>query len=261
MAASDESPGVLQRRRGAVVKLAHAVLNLIFPPLCMACRTPISEAHNLCAECWREIVFFDGAVCDCCGFPFEFAPGGDARCAACQARPPAFDRARALMRYDDASKRTILALKRADRLDLVPAFARMLERAGRELLAETDIVLPVPLHRTRLWTRRFNQSALIAQRLAKLSSKPMDATILVRVRATPSQGDMPSAKARRRNVRGAFQVRSERTAVLKGRTVLLIDDVFTTGATIESCARAVKKAGAARVLVLTLARVVRPIAL
>jgi ComF family protein len=164
------------------------------------------------------------------------------------------------MRYDDASKRPILALKRADRLDLVPAFARMLERAGRELLAEADIVLPVPLHPMRLWTRRFNQSALIAQRLAKLSNKPADAGILIRIRATPSQGDMPSAKARRRNVQGAFRVRPGRAAALKGRTVLLIDDVFTTGATIEACARAVKRAGAVRVLVLTLARVVRPMA-
>ncbi|HXL99201.1 MAG TPA: ComF family protein, partial [Rhizomicrobium sp.] len=148
-------------------------------------------------------------------------------------------------------------LKRADRLDLVPAFARWLERAGRDLLAEADILVPVPLHRRRLWSRRFNQSALMAQRLAKLTGKPADPLVLERIRPTPSQGEMPSAKARRRNVRGAFRIAPKRADAVRGRTVLLIDDVFTTGATVSACARTLKRAGARKVLVLTLARVVR----
>jgi ComF family protein len=137
----------------------------------------------------------------------------------------------------------------------VLAFARWLARSGRELLAEADVIVPVPLHPRRLWQRRYNQAALLSHRLARLSGKPADTMALIRIKPTPSQGEMPSAKARRRNVRGAFKV--ARPEAVRGRTVLLIDDVFTTGATISACARALKRAGAAKVLVLTLARVVR----
>jgi ComF family protein len=204
--------------------------------------------------------FLSDPVCGICGFPFEFDPGPETICAGCRQNPPVFDRARALMRYDPASRDPLLALKRADRLDLVPAFARWLASAGRELVAPCDIIIPVPLHRWRLWRRRFNQSALIAQALGGLASKPVDCLVLVRARATPSQGDMPSAGARRRNVQGAFRVDPARRERLCGKTVLLIDDVFTTGATVEACTRALKRAGAARVFVLALARVVRPLA-
>jgi len=163
------------------------------------------------------------------------------------------------MRYDEGSRDPILAFKRADRLDLVPAFARWVFGAGRELIENADVIVPVPLHRWRLWQRRYNQSALIARTLGKLADKPVDCLALVRTRATASQGDMPSAAARRRNVRGAFRVLPDRAGRLRGKSVLLIDDVFTTGSTIEACARALKRAGATQVLVLTLARVVRPV--
>lgn len=238
-------------------RVGRAALDFAFPPLCLACRTPTSEAHNLCASCWSKVTFFDGPVCSICGFPFEYETGVGTLCGPCQARPPSFDKARAVMRYDDASKGPILALKRADRHDLVPAFARWLERAGRDLLPEADIIVPVPLHRTRLWERRFNQAALVAHGLAGLSGKQADPLVLTRARATKSQGDMPSAKARRRNVLGAFRVDAARSAAIRGRSVLLVDDVFTTGSTVEACARALKRAGARKVLVLTLARVVR----
>ena len=162
------------------------------------------------------------------------------------------------MRYDEASKGPILALKRADRLDIAPAFARWLARSVAELIAEADLIVPVPLHRTRLWQRRFNQSALLAAGLSRLTGIAADPLALTRVRATKSQGAMPSAKARRRNVRGAFKVAAGRAEAVNGRTVLLVDDVYTTGATLDACAKALKRAGAARVLALTLARVVRP---
>ncbi|MGH6871864.1 MAG: ComF family protein [Rhizomicrobium sp.] len=236
-------------------KFGRAVLDLVYPPLCAICRRPVSEAHALCAACWSGIAFLDGPACACCGAPFEIDPGPDTLCAACHAEPPAFERALSVLRYDDASKKPILALKRADRHDLVPAFARWLERAGRDLLAETDLLVPVPLHRRRLWQRRYNQAALLALKLGKLTGKPADPLALTRIKPTPSQGEMPSAKARRRNVRGAFKV-VDRKAVA-GRSVLLIDDVFTTGATVSACARALKRAGARKVLVLTVARVVR----
>jgi ComF family protein len=236
-------------------RLGRSALDLLFPPLCTSCRIPVSEPYSLCAECWRAIAFLDGPCCVQCGYPFDFDPGPGTRCAACLARPPAFDTARAVMRYDDKSRDLILAFKRADRLDLVPAFANWLVRAGRTLLDETDLIVPVPLHRSRLWQRRYNQSALLAQELSRRTGRPADPFLLARVRRTPSQGEMRSAKARRRNVLGAFRVVNQ--PLLSGKTVLLIDDVYTTGATLEACARALKRAKVQRIFVLTLARVVR----
>ena len=192
-----------------------------------------------------------------CGYPFDFDPGRDAQCAACLAKPPPFDCARAAMRYDAKSRDLLLAFKRADRLDLAPAFAKWLARAGREMLPGADLVVPVPLHRSRLWSRRFNQSAILGQRLARDAGVAFDPFVLERARATPSQGAMPSARARRRNVRGAFRVATGRRDALAGKTVLLVDDVFTTGATLGACARALRRAKAGKIYVLTLARVVR----
>jgi ComF family protein len=246
--------------RSLVRRAGTGALNLLFPPLCVGCRAPVLEPHSLCATCWGSIAFLDGPACECCGYPFEIDPGPGTICTACLARPPAFVRARSVMRYDDGSKKLILALKRADRLDLAPAFGRWLDRSGRSLLAEADLIVPVPLHPRRLWQRRYNQSAILAQRLAKLTGKSAGPLLLRRIRETPSQGEMPSAKARRRNVRGAFRVPPEAAPTIRGKSILLIDDVFTTGATIDACARALKGAGAAKVLVLTLARVVRPTA-
>jgi ComF family protein len=240
-------------------RAGRKALNLIFPPLCIACREQVSEPGSLCPNCWQTLHFLDGPVCSQCGLPFEFDPGGETLCVACIAHPPAFDKARAIMRYDDASKKPILALKHADRLDLVPSFGRWLERSGRELLAGSDLIVPVPLHRLRLWMRRYNQSAELARALSRIGSVPVDSFVLSRTRRTLSQGEMPSASARRRNVRGAFTVPERCKSVVEGRKILLIDDVMTTGATVNACAKALKRAGAANVYVLALARVVRPL--
>jgi ComF family protein len=241
-------------------RAARAVLDLVYPPLCITCRKPVAEPGALCADCWQDIRFLDGPMCARCGLPFEFDPGGETLCAACLARPPAFDRARAVMRYDEKSRGPLLALKHGDRLDLSPAFARWLERGGKALLDDADAIVPVPLHPWRLWSRRFNQSAELARILSRRTGKPAWMTALLRHRPTPSQGNMPSAKARRRNVAGAFKVSSRLKSAIAGRNVLLIDDVLTTGATVDACARALKRAGAAKVDVLALARVVRPLA-
>ncbi len=241
----------MRRRTGRLL------LDLLFPPLCIACRAPVAEPHSLCAACWREVSFLEGPECGQCGLPFDVDPGGETLCATCHAHPPSFERARSVMRYDEASKGPIVALKRADRLDIVPAFARWLDRSGRPLLADADLIVPVPLHPIRLWQRRFNQAALLAGALSRMSGVSADPLALIRTRPTRSQGAMPSAKARRRNVRGAFKVPPARRTAIEGLTILLVDDVFTTGATLEACAKALKRAGAARVLVLTLARVVR----
>jgi ComF family protein len=210
---------------------------------------------GFCAACWNDITFLDGPLCACCGTPFPVDPGPGTLCAACLTRPPAFERARAILAYDPKSRGPILALKHADRLDLVPGFAHWLERAGAGLLAECDLIVPVPLHRRRLWVRRYNQAAELARALARRSGKPTDPLALTRSRPTRSQGEMTSAKARRRNVLRAFSV--PQPAKVAGRAILLVDDVLTTGATADAASRALKRAGAAKVFVLALARVVR----
>jgi ComF family protein len=245
--------------RGLTNRAGRSLLNLLYPPLCLACRVPTSEPIALCAECWKRITFFDVPVCACCGLAFEIDPGADTLCASCLASPPAFDLARAAITYDEGSKNGILALKRADRLEFAHLFAVWLKRAGQRLLEEADVIVPVPLYRWRLWARRYNQSAVLAQRLSQLSGKRFDPFALIRTRSTPSQGQMPSAKARVRNVRGAFKVPPGGICSILGRRVLLVDDVLTTGATIQACARALKRAGAEKVLVLTIARVARPL--
>lgn len=231
-----------------------AVLDILYPPLCMACRGPVGEP-GLCATCWSAASFLDGPGCACCGMPFAVALEGEILCAACLAKPPAFDRARAILAYDEASRGAILALKHADRLDLVPGFARWLGRVGRPLLEGSDLIVPVPLHRGRLWLRRYNQAAELARALGRAWNRPVAVRALERSRATLSQGAMTSAKARRRNVQRAFRVPD--TGAVVGRRILLIDDVMTTGATVEACARALKRAGAVQVDILALARVVK----
>lgn len=234
------------------------LVDLVYPPLCIVCREPVGDPDGLCPACWNGMHFIDGAVCRSCGLPFEVDAGPDMVCAACLAHPPHFDRACAVLSYDESSRGPVLALKHADRLDLVPAFARWLERAGRDLLDGSDLIVPVPLHRTRLWKRRYNQSAELARALCRRTGLAYAPHLLERVKPTPSQGAMPSAEARRRNVRGAFRVPTKARAAVKGKRVLVVDDVLTTGATVSAAARALKRAGASRVAVLALARVVRP---
>jgi ComF family protein len=244
-------------------RAVNTALDAVLPPQCLACGVVTQTAGALCAVCWAKIVWLAPPLCACCGTPFEFDPAPHEAerilCAPCLAERPAFERARAVFRYDEASRNLVLAFKHADRTHGAPAFGRWLARAGTELLTEVDIVAPVPLHWTRLAWRRYNQSALLAHEVARASGRPCIADLLRRVRRTPTQGERGRA-ARRRNVKRAFAVSQRHQAHLAGRRVVLIDDVFTTGATVEECARVLLEHGAASVDVLTLARVVRPVA-
>jgi len=206
------------------------------------------------AEAWSRIPFIDGPLCDGCGAPFEYDLGAGVRCAACMAKPRAFARARAACLYDEASRGPILQLKHADRTDLAPLFARWISRSARELLDEADAIAPVPLHRSRLLGRRYNQAAEIARPLARLSGVAYAPDALLRVRPTASQGGK-SGSGRRRNVAAAFAVPPGKATLVAGKTILLIDDVMTTGATLEGCARALLAAGALRVNAAVVARV------
>jgi len=243
-------------RLAAVAELSGRVLDLLLPPRCLACGVEVVRPGALCPACWDEVSFIAPPYCALCGYPFEFDPGPDALCAACLREPPAFDRARAVMRYDARGRALVLGFKHGDRTEGAPSYAAWLARAGAELLADAELLAPVPLHWRRQFARRYNQAALLAGALARHDGVPLVPDLLRRRRATPSQGHL-SAAARARNVAGAFAVDPARAAGLKGRRVLLIDDVLTTGATAAACAAALRRAGAAGVDVLVLARVVR----
>jgi ComF family protein len=232
------------------------LLDALLPPQCLACRSLVDRPGQLCAACWSDTDFIDGACCAACGLPFDFELGEGALCGACVRRRPRYDRARAVFRYDERSRGLVLGFKHADRLEGAPSFGAWLARAGTELVRDADVIAPVPLHRWRLLRRRYNQSAILAHALGRHAGKPVLADLLARTRATPSQGGL-NFRQRRRNVRNAFAVRSGRGALIEGRRVLLVDDVLTTGSTVEACAKALKAAGASGVDVVVLARVVR----
>jgi len=240
--------------RARLGRVAGAALDIVLPPRCLGCGVTVDQNGLLCGDCWSGLSFIAPPLCDCCGLPFAYQVAARSRCAACLASPPEFDRARAVLVYDDASRRLVLGFKHADRLEGAPAFGRWLARAGAELTAAADLIVPVPLHRWRLFRRRYNQAGLLALALGRVAERPVVPDLLVRRRATPTQGGL-GRRGRQRNVAGAFALRPGREPQVRGRRVLLVDDVHTTGATLNACARALRRAGAASVDALTLARV------
>ena len=216
------------------------------------------EADPIARRMWSDVTFLDAPWCDACGFPFEYAIAGGGLCARCSVRRPAYDRARAAMAYDDGSRALILSFKHGGRTEGLASFAAQMRRAGRDVLTDAELLIPVPLHPTRLIKRRYNQATLLARALAKITPATFAPDILFRTRRTNSQGGF-NARARAENVRGAFSVRNPDQ--MKGRKIVLVDDVYTTGATLESCARTLKRAGAARVDGICLARVAKAAAL
>jgi ComF family protein len=235
-------------------QVGRAVVDGVLPPRCLACGETIGEPDSLCGRCWGRITFFGPPWCIACGLPFPHPMGEDALCGACARERRSWDRARAVLRYDKNSRRLVLGLKHGDRTHLAAAFGRWMHRAGTEVLAGADLLVPVPLHWTRLLRRRYNQAALLAQAIRSIGGPPIAADWLVRRRRTRSQGHLGPV-ARDRNVRGPFAIKPGRS--FAGKRVVIIDDVITTGATVEECARVLKRAGAASVSVLTLARAVR----
>lgn len=230
-----------------------ATLDLLFPPLCLKCEVPVQQDQALCADCWKALRFIAPPCCACCGLPFDLPVEEGTLCGACLEKTSNLSALRSALVYDDASRDIILRFKNGDRQHPARALAQWMQRAGAALLAEADVIVPVPLHRWRLLRRTYNQSAMLARALADLSCRPLAPDLLQRVRATEKQKDK-NRKERALNVRGAFAF--DESYDVRGLKVLLIDDVLTSGATLEECARVLLSAGAARVTALTLARVV-----
>ncbi|HVZ52496.1 MAG TPA: ComF family protein [Pseudolabrys sp.] len=250
-------PSVAARGWHGVRAAFRFALDVALPPLCPSCREPLGEGAGLCASCWSKLSLIEPPYCARLGIPFTYDPGPGLLSMEAIAKPPAYDRARAAVRYDDIARALVHRFKYGDRLDLAPMMGRWMARAGRELLADADGLIPVPLHWRRLWGRRFNQSAALAGTIAGLAGVPMLPDTLRRVRATPQQVGL-SREQRADNVQGAFRVPPERKPDVAGRRLILVDDVLTSGATVDTCARALLRAGAAHVDVLVFARVVAP---
>ena len=246
--------GALSACRDAFAHLPKLALDIALPTLCVSCREPV-DGEGVCAACWAKLSFIAPPFCPRLGIPFVYDPGPELLSMEAIASPPAYQRARAAVRYDDVARTLVHSLKYQDRTDLAPAMGRWMARAGQELLDEADVLVPVPLHWRRGWSRRYNQSGALARVISRQSGVKLASEALRRIRATEQQIGL-SRPQRASNVQGAFKVAAERSADIAGRRVVLIDDVLTSGATTDACARALLRAKAAQVDVLVFARVV-----
>jgi len=246
--------------RGLVHMIAQGrsrLVDYILPPQCLVCTAPTDLDGALCPACWHELDFIEAPFCSTLGTPFAFDPGEDMLSAQAIANPPIFDHARAVARYEGPARGLVHALKYGDRMETAPHLARWMARAGTEFLAQADLIVPVPLYRARLWRRRYNQSAILASAIAKISGLACDTRLLRRIRPTRTQVGLTHTQ-RLRNVAGAFKVDAKSATLISDAHIVLVDDVVTTGATANACAKALLKAGAARIDVLAFGLVVDP---
>jgi ComF family protein len=235
-------------------RAAASVLDFALPPRCPACGNIVTRSHSFCFDCWTSLEFLGEPACARCGLPFEFDQVAGAECGECLREPPAFDRMRAAVAYGPVARNVALKLKYGRRPGVAETLASLMRRHLNDIGADA-ILAPVPLHRWRIWRRGYNQAGLIASSLAKHDGRRCSLDLLHRKRATPSMRGLGRSE-RARVVRGAFEVRAEAKALAEGQTIVLVDDIYTSGATGNACARALKRAGAKRVDILCWARVV-----
>jgi ComF family protein len=228
-----------------------ALIDLALPPRCPGCRTMVEADHLFCANCWNALIFLNGPACQSCARPFAYNPGPDVRCAACLAQPPAVTVVQAAIAYGDIARQVVVRMKHGQRPGLAQTLARMLVPY---LTAADALLIPVPLHRWRIWRRGYNQAALLAEAIGRISGHDYALNLLERRKSTPMLRGLGRAE-RAKTLRGAFIVRPDKAALVHGRRLILIDDVYTSGATVNACATALRKAGAARVDALCWARV------
>jgi len=249
-----ERAGRFGRVAGALRAALGLAVDVGLPPLCAACREAVAS-KGLCPGCWSKLSFIAPPYCERLGIPFPYDPGPGVLSMEAIADPPAYQRARAAVRYDDVARALVHALKYGDRLDLAPTMGCWMANAGQEVTGAADAIVPVPLHWRRQWARRFNQSALLAEVISRATGIPIAHGALKRVKATPQQVGL-SQSERALNVHGAFRVPPEPKGAIAGQKLVLVDDVLTSGATVDACARALLRAGATSVDVLVFARVV-----
>lgn len=242
---------------GSLLKhAAGAALDTILPPRCVLSGEMVDQQGMVSPDSWAALDFIHDPLCSSCGAPFGYEIEQGTHCAICIDYPPSFDSARSALKYNDQSRKLILGFKHADKTHGARAFVPWLKMAGREMLEDADALIPVPLHRWRLLKRRYNQAAIIAHYLAKETNIGVMHEALIRTRYTPIQGHL-NYEERRKNVRKAFIANPKYEAEIKGKTLVLIDDVYTTGATVKECTKVLRKAGAKKIHILTLARTVK----
>jgi len=245
----------LVRTGAAMRRVGRLLIDALYPPLCLNCEAAVAEPDALCPNCFQHLRAITAPMCPRLGLPFAVSLGAEALSAEAIADPPPFERARAAVVYNDVARGLVSRMKYGDRPELARFCARMMAGAGAELWRDRPVLLPVPLHPLRQARRRYNQSLELARTLSRLTGLPVDPGLVRRARATRQQVGL-SADARARNVAGAFRAHSEILARTRGRPVVIVDDVYTTGSTVKAVTRVLKRAGVAQVDVISFARVV-----
>jgi ComF family protein len=230
-------------------------LDILLPVRCFGCGEIIGNNHSLCSRCWKSCSFLSPPWCSLCGWPFPYETPGQTVCIQCYRFPPLFIQGRSVLAYQEFSRTILLKFKHGDATHLAPGLARLMLRVGKDILSSTDLLVPVPLHWKRLFWRQYNQAALLSHQLSHLTGVPTSTGLIKRQRSTQKQGQK-SRKERYFNVKGAFVIPPNHRSALEGKSVTLIDDVFTTGATLNECTSVLLQMGVKDVRILTIARVI-----